>query len=68
MYVEKTDKEIIEQLKFCDNYEAAYLIKSLKKQVAKLKREITKVEDKSDYSGSTSVEARSPSHRFSVGG
>ena len=29
---------------------------------------ITKVEDKSDYSGSTSVEARSPSHRFSVGG
>lgn len=29
---------------------------------------ITKVEDKSDYLGSTSVEARSPSHRFSVGG
>lgn len=29
---------------------------------------ITKVEDKSDYSGSTSVESRSPSHRFSVGG
>jgi len=29
---------------------------------------ITKVEDKSDYSGSTSVETRSPSHRFSVGG
>ena len=28
----------------------------------------TKVEDKSDYLGSTSVEARSPSHRFSVGG
>jgi transposase len=28
----------------------------------------TKVEDKSDYLGSTSVETRSPSHRFSVGG
>ena len=28
----------------------------------------TKVEDNSDYSGSTSVETRSPSHRFSVGG
>jgi putative transposase len=29
---------------------------------------ITKVEDKSDYLGSTSVETRSPSHRLSVGG
>lgn len=29
---------------------------------------ITKVEDKSDYLGSESVEALSPSHRFSVGG
>jgi putative transposase len=29
---------------------------------------ITKVEDKSDYLGSTSVETRSPSYRFSVGG
>ena len=28
----------------------------------------TKAEDKSDYLGSTSVETRSPSHRFSVGG
>ena len=28
----------------------------------------TKVEDSSDYLGSTSVETRSPSHRFSVGG
>lgn len=43
MYVEKTDKEIIETLEFCDNYEAAYLIKSLKKQVANLKRELTKL-------------------------
>ena len=42
MYVEKTDKEIIEQLEFCDNYEAVYLIKNLKKQVANLKREITR--------------------------
>jgi len=43
MYVEKTDKEILEQLEFCDNYEAAYLIRSLKKQVANLKRELTKL-------------------------
>lgn len=43
MYVEKTDKEIIEQLEFMDNYEAAYLIKRLKKQVANLKRELTKL-------------------------
>lgn len=28
----------------------------------------TKVEDKSDYLGSTSVETRSPSYRFSVDG
>jgi hypothetical protein len=43
MYVEKTDKEIIEQLEFMDNYEAAYLIRNLKKQVANLKRELTKL-------------------------
>jgi len=43
MYVEKTEKEIIEQLEFMDNYEAAYLIKSLKKQVANLKRKLTKL-------------------------
>ena len=42
-YEPKTDKEIIEQLKFMDNYEAAYLIKNLKKQVANLKRELTKL-------------------------
>ena len=39
----KTDKEIIEQLLFVDNYEAAYLIASLKKKVAVLKRNITKL-------------------------
>lgn len=43
MYVEKTDKDIIEQLEFYDNYEAVYLIKSLKKQVANLKRELTRL-------------------------
>ena len=37
-------------------------------KIHRLGLSITKVEDKSDYSGSTSVEARSPSHRFSVGG
>ena len=43
MYVKKTDKEIIEELEFMDNYEAAYLITSLKKQVANLKRELTRL-------------------------
>jgi len=41
MYLEKTDKEIIKELNDCDNYEASYLIISLKKQVANLKRELT---------------------------
>ncbi len=39
-YKEKTHKEIIEELDFCDNYEAVYLIKSLKKEVANLKRKL----------------------------
>ena len=34
----------------------------------KITKIFIKVEDKSDYLGSTSVETRSPSHRFSVGG
>jgi len=42
-YIPTTDKEIIEALEFQDNYEAVYLITSLKKQVANLKRELTKV-------------------------
>ena len=36
-----TDKEIIEALRFQDNYEAACLITSLKNQVANLKRKLT---------------------------
>ena len=45
--------------------------KNILKEGLKIYRQglsITKVEDKSDYLGSTSVETRSPSHRFSVGG
>lgn len=45
--------------------------KNILKEGLKIHRQglsITKVEDKSDYLGSTSVETRSPSHRFSVGG
>jgi len=40
-YVPPSDKEIIEALEFQDNYEAAYLIKDLKKQNANLKRKLT---------------------------
>jgi len=40
-YVPPSDKEIIEALEFQDNYEAVYLIKSLKKENANLKRKIT---------------------------
>lgn len=45
--------------------------KNILKEGLKIYRQglsITKVEDKSDYLGSTSVETRSPFHRFSVGG
>ena len=40
-YVPPTDKEILEALEFQDNYEAAYLITSLKKENAVLKRKLT---------------------------
>jgi len=46
MYVEKTDKEIIEALEFADNYEAASLIKYQKKLIANLRRELTKLKKK----------------------
>jgi len=45
--------------------------KNILKEGLKIHRQglpITKVEDKSDYLGSTSVETRNPFHRFSVGG
>lgn len=48
VYVEPTDKEIIAGLEFQDNYEAAYLIKSLKREVAKLKRRLTILQKKYD--------------------
>lgn len=44
----KTDKQIIEELEFMDNYEAAYRIKELKKEVAKLKRKLTKLQIKNN--------------------
>jgi len=40
-YVEPTDKEIIEGLEEGDNYEAAFRIKELKREVANLKRKLT---------------------------
>ena len=46
----KIDKEIIEKLAFSDNYEAIYLIKSLKNQVANLKRKLTNLEKSSQKS------------------
>jgi len=49
-YVEPSDKEIIEGLEFCDNYEAAYLIRSLKKENAVLKGKLTKLKKKYDAS------------------
>ena len=45
-YVEPTHKEIIEGLEFCDNYEAAYLITSLKKENMILKGKLTKLTKK----------------------
>lgn len=45
-YEPPTDKEIIEALEFQDNYEAAYLIKELKKQNAALKGKLTKLTKK----------------------
>ena len=42
-YEPKTDKQIIEQLEFVNNYEAAYRLKELKKENANLKRELTKL-------------------------
>jgi len=38
-----TDKEILEELVFCDNYDAAYRIKDLKKENVSLKRQVTKL-------------------------
>jgi hypothetical protein len=47
-YVPPSDKEIIESLEFHDNYEAAYLITSLKKENANLKRKLTILQKKYD--------------------
>ena len=45
-YVEPSDKEILEQLEFCDYYEAAYRLRELKKENAVLKGKLTKLEKK----------------------
>jgi len=45
-YVPPTDKEVIEALEFQDNYEAAYLIRSLKKENTNLKRKLTILQKK----------------------
>jgi hypothetical protein len=47
-YVPPTDKEIIEGLEWCDNYEAAGLIRHLKKQNMILKGKLTKLTKKYD--------------------
>ena len=47
-YKHPTDKEIIEGLEFCDNYEAAGLITHLKKQNMILKGKLTKLQKKYD--------------------
>lgn len=47
-YEPPSDKEILEQLEFCDYYEAAFLIRDLKKQVKVLKTKLTKLENKYD--------------------
>lgn len=41
MYKERTDKEMIEDLVFLDNYDIAYRIKELKRENANLKRKLT---------------------------
>ena len=41
-YIPLTDKETIEALENTDNYEIAYRIKELKKEVANFKRKLTK--------------------------
>jgi hypothetical protein len=47
-YVEPSDNEILEQLEFQDNYEAAFLIRDLKKQVKVLKTKLTVLQKKYD--------------------
>ena len=42
----KTDKEIIEELDFQDNYEASYRFIELKKDLANARRRITSLERK----------------------
>ena len=47
-YVEPSHKEIIKDLEIVDNYEAAFLITNLKKEVANLKRKLTILQKKYD--------------------
>ncbi len=45
-YIEKSDKEIIKILEYSDNYEASYLIRSLKIKLANSRREVTRLNKK----------------------
>ena len=45
-YEPPSDKEILEQLEFCDYYEAAYRLKELKKENAVLKGKLTRLQKK----------------------
>lgn len=45
-YIEKSDKEIIKILEYSDNYEASYLIRSLKIKLANSRRENTRLNKK----------------------
>ena len=47
-YEPSTDKEIVLALEWQDNYEAAFLIRNLKKQNAVLKRKLTILQKKYD--------------------
>jgi hypothetical protein len=47
-YDPPSDKEILEQLEFCDYYEAAYRLRELKKENAALKGKLTKLQKKTD--------------------
>ena len=45
-YVEKTEKEILEELDFGGYYEAIFLIKQQKKSISNLKRRLTNLNKK----------------------
>lgn len=46
MYEERTDKEMLDVLEFCDMYDIHYRMKQLKKENANLKRKLTNLKNK----------------------